>query len=62
MKWNKMGLIFKPAGNHEWMTTHAALPLPDKISDDVVRIYFATRSREGKSAITFVEVEANNLR
>jgi predicted GH43/DUF377 family glycosyl hydrolase len=55
-----MGLIFKPAGSHEWTTTHAALPLPDKISDDLVRIYFATRSREGKSAITFLEADANN--
>ena len=60
MKWNKMGLIFKPSGDHAWMMTHAALPLPDKISDDTVRIYFATRSGEGKSAITFLEAEAND--
>jgi hypothetical protein len=55
-----MGAIFKPTGNHEWMATHATLPLPDKISDKVVRIYFSTRSPKGKSATTFLEVEANN--
>lgn len=60
MRWNKIGLIFKPAGNHEWMTTHASLPLPDKVSDNALRIYFATRSREGKSAISFLEVDAND--
>ena len=60
MRWKKMGLIFRPTNNHEWMTSHASLPLPDKISDDVVRIYFSTRSREGKSATTFLEADAGN--
>lgn len=60
MKWKKMGLIFKTDNNYEWMATHSSLPLPDKISDNVLRIYFATRSTDVKSAITFVEVEADN--
>jgi hypothetical protein len=60
MKWKKMGLIFRPENNYEWMTTHASLPLPDKISDNVVRIYFATRSPDNKSVTTFIEVEADN--
>jgi hypothetical protein len=60
MKWRKLGLIFKTANNHDWMTSHASLPLPDKVSDKVLRIYFATRSKQNKSAITFIEVEADD--
>ena len=60
MKWKKRGVIFKPDGNHEWMATHACLPLPGRICDNVLRIYFATRSRENKSVTTFIEVEADN--
>ena len=64
MKWKKMGPIFRPDNNYGWMATHAYVPLPDKISDRVVRIYFATRSitpsKEIRSVTTFVEVEADN--
>ena len=60
MKWTKLGLIFKPENNFDWMASHASLPLPDRLSDNVLRIYFATRSRQNKSAITFIEVEADD--
>ena len=60
MKWKKGGLIFRPDHNYEWMATHAYLPLPHKISDDVVRIYFSTRSKENRSVITFIEVAAGD--
>ena len=55
-----MGLIFRPENNYEWMATHAYAPLPHKISDDVVRIYFGTRSKDVKTVTTFIEVEADN--
>jgi hypothetical protein len=60
MKWRKLGLIFNTANNHDWMTSHACLPLPAKVSETVLRIYFATRSKQNKSAITFIEVEADD--
>lgn len=60
MRWKKMGPIFRPENNHDWMYSHAYVPLPDKISDDVIRIYFATRSKDIKSVTTFIEVEADN--
>ena len=55
-----MGLIFRPDNNYDWMATHAYVPVPDKISDNVLRIYFATRSKAVKSVTTFIEVEADN--
>lgn len=55
-----MGLIFRPDNNYEWMATHANLPVPDKVSDNVLRIYFSTRSKQIKSVTTFIDVEADN--
>lgn len=60
MKWKKKGLIFRPAGDLEWMATHAGIPTPTKISEEIVRIYFSTRSKAIRSAITFIDVEAAN--
>lgn len=60
MTWKKMGLIFKPDNNYDWMATHAYVPVPDKISDNVIRLYFATRSKAIKSVTTFIEIEADN--
>jgi len=60
MKWKKMGLIFRPDNNYDWMATHAYVPVPHKISEDVLRIYFATRSKAIKSVTTFIDVEADN--
>jgi len=60
MKWKQMGVIFRPENNYEWMFSHAYVPLPDKISENVVRIYFATRSKEIKSVTTFIEVDADD--
>ena len=60
MKWKKGGLIFRADNNYEWMATHAYLPLPLKISEKVLRIYFATRSKDIRSAMTFIEVDIDN--
>jgi predicted GH43/DUF377 family glycosyl hydrolase len=60
MRWEKKGLIFKSAGQHEWMAHHASIPFADKISDDVVRIYFGPRDKLGRTFTAFIEVAADN--
>lgn len=60
MKWEKKGLIFKPDHNSEWMAHHACVPIADKLDDEVLRIYFGPRDREGRTTTTFIEVEADN--
>jgi hypothetical protein len=62
MKWVKKGLIFSPQGQHEWATTHAMLPVADRIGDDLYRIYFSGRDRLNRSLIGYVEVDMNNPR
>jgi hypothetical protein len=60
MRWEKKGLIFKAGNQHEWMATHAGVPTADKISEEIVRIYFTPRDTQGRSHITYLEAEAGN--
>jgi hypothetical protein len=56
MKWIKKGIIFKPDSNYEWMVSHASIPVADSINDEVLRLYFGTRDKTGRSFPTYLEV------
>ncbi len=60
MRWEKKGVIFRPENHSEWMAHHACVPVADKVSDDVLRIYFGPRDTQGRTTTTFIEVEADN--
>lgn len=60
MEWIKKGLIFKPDNNYDWMLSHAQVPIAEKLSDDVLRIYFGTRDKSNRTVTTFIGVEADN--
>ena len=60
MIWTKQGLIYAPKGHLSWNKTHASVPTVDVISDDVWRIYFASRDKYNRSHTSFIEVEAGN--
>ncbi len=60
MKWVKKGKIFAPDHNSDWMVSHASLPVADKITDEVLRIYFGTRDGKGRSHTSYLEVDADN--
>jgi hypothetical protein len=60
MKWVKKGVIFAPNGNFDWMQTHASIPVADPLNEEVLRIYFGTRDRQGLSHIGYVDVEADD--
>ena len=60
MRWVKKGHIFCAAGQHEWMTHHASVPIADRIDDRVIRVYFGPRDRRGRTRPGFIEIEADN--
>jgi hypothetical protein len=62
MKWVKKGLIFRVDENsqHDWMLTHAQIPVADILDDERLRIYFATRDQYNRTSTTYIEVEAGN--
>lgn len=57
--WEKKGLIYNVNGQLEWNKSHAQVPVVDVLSDRI-RVYYATRNAEGKSNISFIEVEKEN--
>jgi hypothetical protein len=59
MRWEKKGVIFRAHHNSEWMVHHACVPIADKVSDSVLRIYFGPRDALGRTTTTFIEVEAD---
>lgn len=60
MKWIKKGLIFNTKKEFFWNRSHAQIPLADKINNEKIRIYYATRDKNNRSYASFIEVDANN--
>lgn len=58
MLWVKQGLIYRPNQQYDWNQSHAAVPVVDVLNDKVWRIYYATRDRQNRSRISYIEVEA----
>jgi hypothetical protein len=60
VKWTKRGLIFEPQGQHDWLATHAALPVADHVEGNIYRVYFSGRDDLNRSRIGFVVIEIND--
>ncbi|MDM7987643.1 MAG: hypothetical protein QUS13_09940 [Smithella sp.] len=59
MKWKKQGLIYVANGAFDWAQTHAMIPTPDIIKNDVLRIYVSFCDLNGIGRIGYVDVAAN---
>jgi len=57
MKWQKVGLIFSPAGLCSWMVSHAANPVVLQLDEHLYRIYFACRDAENRSHVGYIEID-----
>jgi hypothetical protein len=60
MRWEKRGVIFRADKQYPWMMHHACVPIADKISEKVLRIYFGPRDAESRTVVAFIEVDADN--
>ncbi len=56
MKWKKLGLVFAPDGNYDWMMTHAANPIAMPLSNGLIRTYFSCRDCTNRSSVGFVDI------
>lgn len=60
MQWKKMGLVYKPDGNHDWKMHSALTPTP-LVFDHTVRVYAGFRNEEGVSRIGYVDLDKDDL-
>lgn len=58
--WIKKGLIYNVEGFSSWNKTHGQVPVVDSISNETLRIYYASRDKNGKSRTSFIEVDSDN--
>lgn len=56
MRWRKLGLLYAPDGRRPWARSHAMLPTPLAISDEIVRLYVAHLDEHSVGRIGYVEV------
>lgn len=54
MRWRKLGFIFCPSGEVEWMQSHAALPIAENIQGNLFKIYFSTRDKRNRSFTGYI--------
>ena len=55
-RWIKRGLIFAPPGTSEWLHTHAALPVADRVGE-LHRVYFSSRDKAGRAQIGYFDIK-----
>jgi len=60
MKWNKMGIVYKPDGSQTWARSHAMIPTPVKVSDEVIRVYITCCDSDFIGRPGWVDVDARN--
>lgn len=48
-RWRKLGLIYYPSGEKDWMKSHAAVPIAEQIEGNIFRIYFSSRNIRNQS-------------
>lgn len=58
--WKKLGQIFEPKGQFDWVASHGMLPTVDHVEGDVFRIYFSGRDVNNISKTGFVEININS--
>ncbi|OQW90622.1 MAG: hypothetical protein BWK78_06575 [Thiotrichaceae bacterium IS1] len=61
MKWIKKGLIYVADGSvGTWATSHAMVPTPEQLSEDVIRVYLTFCDQQGIGRVGYVDVNAEN--
>jgi hypothetical protein len=54
-RWIKKGLVFAPQENSDWLFSHAALPVVDRIGD-IYRIYFSARDKYDRAQVGYFDI------
>ncbi|AEI35789.1 glycoside hydrolase family protein [Francisella salina] len=57
--WKKIGKIFEPYNNYDWMISHASVPFAENIQNDLFKIYFSCRNKQNESSIGYVVININ---
>jgi predicted GH43/DUF377 family glycosyl hydrolase len=57
MRWRKLGLVFSPSGQTDWMQSHAAVPIAEALGEGLFKIYFSSRDISNRSYTGYVIID-----
>ena len=60
MQWRKLGLVYGPDGTSDWARTHAMIPTPVLLDEDVVRVFATFCDEDGIGRPGYVDVAASD--
>lgn len=58
MRWEKLGLVYKPDGSMLWAKSHAMLPTPIQLTSEIIRVFVTFCDSKGIGRPGFVDVSA----
>lgn len=56
-QWRKIGQIYCPSGEKDWLQSHAAVPIAEHVEGDIFKIYFSSRNKYNQSFTGYVVVD-----
>jgi hypothetical protein len=59
INWEKKGLIYCPDGEG-YFKTHAARPVPYRLNEETIRLFFSSRDADDRMLPTFIDLEAQD--
>jgi hypothetical protein len=58
VRWEKLGVVYRPDGSLPWARSHATCPTPVLWTDEVIRVYIQCRDDQNVGRVGYVEVAA----
>ena len=60
MQWKKLGLVYGPDGSMPWAKTHAMIPTPIRLNDEVIRVFVTFCDDKGIGRPGYVDVSVHD--
>ena len=60
MRWQKLGIVYRPDASTAWARTHAMVPTPLRISDELIRVFITSLNANGVGRPGYVDVDARD--
>jgi hypothetical protein len=60
MRWRKLGLVYRPAGDRWWAREYAHLPTPEPLDGKTLRVYFAGLDDRKFGRVGYADVAADD--
>jgi hypothetical protein len=60
MRWKKLGLVYGPDGSLPWAKSHAMIPTPVRLDENIIRVFVTFCDERGIGRPGYVDVSAQN--